>query len=188
MRKLIAAAVFATLSVATLADDMSYSYVEGGIVQVDIDGAGDGTGFLIGGSIKFADKLFGFVDFRNVNIDVGRGDADVEAASVGLGGRLPLSDKADFIMRFGAVRADAAVGGFRGDDNGYLIGLGLRGRASDVFEMEGGLEYVEIGNGGGETGVKVDGRYFFTPNFSVGLGGTLADKQTDARLIARYSF
>jgi hypothetical protein len=85
MRKILAAACLAALPIAATADDISYSHIPGGLVQADIEGAGDGTGFLIGGSIKFADRLFGVVEVQR--IDIGPGDVEVETATVGLGGR-----------------------------------------------------------------------------------------------------
>jgi hypothetical protein len=99
--------------------------------------------------------------------------------------RFPLSDKADFTVRFGAARGDATFGGFSNNENGYLIGIGVRGRPGPMLELEGGIEYVDIG--GSATGFKVDGRYFFTLNFSLGRGCSFFDEETHLRLLARYS-
>jgi Ax21 family sulfation-dependent quorum factor len=124
-RSLIALALAALLPISAQASELSYSYIEGGYVNID----GDADGFGVRGSINFGDSNFyGLGRYANVEID--GTNFDIDLTEVGLGYHHGISDKADFLAEVAYTNADTAFG----DADGYRASVGFRGKMSDNFE------------------------------------------------------
>lgn len=177
------------------AGDMSYSYVEAGYGETEIDvgqGFGDveGDGFSLAGSLAVAPNWHVFADFAGADFDF-----NVESTSYRVGGgfNYGISDTADVIARLSyvnvEVEVDTAFGTFSEDEDGFGLGVGLRGEVVDNFELEGGIEYLDLGgDGGDDTSFIAEGRYFFTPMFAVGAGVEIGDDFTTYGINARLNF
>lgn len=177
------------------AGDMSYNYVEAAYGETEIDvGAGvgdvDGDGFSLSGSLAVAPNWHVFADFASADFDF-----NVESTTYRVGGgfNYPISDAADVIARLSyvsvEVEVDTAFGTFEEDEDGFGIGAGLRGEVADNFELEGAVEYVDLGgDAGGDTSFIAEGRYFFTPMFALGAGVEVGDDFTTYGISARLNF
>lgn len=179
----------------SIAGDLSYSYVEAAYGETEIDagqGVGDvdGDGFGISGSLAVAPNWHVFADFASSDFDF-----DVESTQYRVGGgfNYPISDAADVIARLSyvnvEVEVDTPIGSFSEDEDGFGLGAGLRGQLAESFELEGAVEYVDLGgDGGGDTSFIAEGRYFFTPMFALGAGVEVGDDFTTYGIMARLNF
>lgn len=170
---------------AQAADGMSYSYVDLGYTEIDIDGAPSGDGLALRGSVGFAENFFIYADYATYGFPLG---LDVDFYSVGLGGRLPMSDMVDFVGRVAYAKADASAGSLSFDDDGYQLAAGVRAEVADGFELEGNLIYTDFGSGSDDTELAVGGRYFFTENFAVGAEIRTGDDADTIFAGVRFAF
>jgi len=184
---MVGAVLLAAMPVAAQAEDMSYSFIDLGYSEVDIDSGGPtGDGFGVRGSVGFAENFFVFADYSSYDFS---GGVDVDFYSVGLGGHMEIADNVDLVGRAGYAKADASAGGGFGlDDDGYVVAAGVRARPADSFELEGNVIYTDFGSGADDTAVAVAARYFFTKNFAVGAEFQLADDANTLFAGVRFSF
>lgn len=166
------------LAQQAMADDLSYTYVEAGYFNaddVDLDG------FDIKGSYGFTDLLHGFASYSDGSFD---GGGDLKAYEVGLGLNYSLNPAIDAIGTLSYVNADYDVG----SDDGYKLSARLRGRVGSGFELEGGVNYVDLNDAGDNTYFDVGGRYYFTPAFALGAGVEVDNDDETWRVSFRYNF
>lgn len=168
------------------AEDMSYSFIDLGYNEADLDSVADGDGFSVRGSIGFAEDFFAFADYANFGFP---GGVDLDQYSVGLGGHLGIAENVDLVGRVGYTKLDLSVPGFgSGDEDGYVIAAGIRGRIADGFELEGHAVHTDLGSDVGDsTALVVGGRYFFTDNFAVGAEYRTGDDIGGADLDVIYA-
>lgn len=163
--------LLAAAPIAAQAEDMSYSFVDLGYAETNLDGGPTGDGFGLRGSIGFAENFFAFADYLNQDI----AGVDIDVYSVGLGGRLEIAESVDLVGKAGYLKAEGEAGGFTADDSGYLVSAGVRARPASQFELEGNVIYRDFGGGADDTAVAVGARYFFTDMFAVNAEYELSD-------------
>lgn len=186
MKALIGSLVLAAVPLAAQAEGMSYSYVDLGYNEIDIDGAPTGDGLGVRGSVGFAENFFAFAEYSTFSFP---GNADADLYSVGLGGRLGVSDTVDLVGRAGYAKVDVSAGGVSADDDGYVIAAGVRAEVADGFELDGNVIYTDFGGSGGDdTELAVGGRYFFTENFAVGAEFRTGDDADTIFAGVRFAF
>ena len=181
-------ALAATLPLASHADVMDYSYAELGYIDSEFDADGfdvDGDGFGLRGSLAINQTFFVFAGYESLDFDF---DVDLSTLEVGGGARWPLSDKVDLVGRLGIVKAEADVGPFDADDDGFMLGARVRGVVAPKFELEGGFDYRDLDDAGDDTTIVLEGRYFFVEQFSGGLSVSIGDDVTSIGLNARMTF
>jgi hypothetical protein len=185
LNAMTAGLMLAGLPLASHAKDMSYSFVDLGYIETDIDGVGPtADGFALRGSVGFAEHYFAFTDYSNQSLS----GVDFDQIAVGLGGHYGLSDSMDLVGRAGWFKVDAS-GGLGVDDDGYLLSAGVRGQIGENVELEGSVIYTDLGgSGGASTALAVGGRYYFTRNFAVGAEYQHSDDSSTILLGGRYSF
>lgn len=154
--------------------DMSYRYLQAGYVETDVDLFGETlSGFNVGGSFGFANNFFVFGEYESTEISEGGASLEMEQMTFGLGGNYPLSDSIDLTGRIGAAEADfeldSGEGSLSGDESGYLVAAGLRGQASESFEYEFGVVYVDLGSDLSDTGFEAAARWNFNSNWAAGV-------------------
>ena len=131
-----------------------------------------------------ADNFHLFGEYQTADMDF---DVDINFLEAGLGYNMSISDSVDLVARLGYVNAEIEPpGGPSFDENGYSIGAHLRGAVSEMIELNGGLDYVDLDES--ETRAKAGVRFNFTEQFSVGLNGTWWDDFNIYQLNARFSF
>lgn len=124
-RSLIVLALAAAFSTSADASDLSYTYLEGGYVNVD----GDADGIGLRGSLNFGDSNFyGFAGYSQVEID--NTSIDIDVTNVGVGYHHALSTRAHLLSELSYVNADAGIV----DADGYRASVGVRGAFSDTVE------------------------------------------------------
>ena len=190
LKAMTASLMLAALPLAAHAEDMSYSFVDLGYVETEIDGVGPkADGFALRGSIGFAEHYFAFAEYVDQSISIFGVGVDIEQYSVGLGGHYGLSDNLDLVGRAGWVKAEGSGGGFSVSDDGYLVSAGLRGRIGENVELEGSVIHTDFGgSSSGDTAVAVGGRYHFNKNFAVGAEYQTGDDSSTILAGVRFSF
>ena len=181
------AALAAALPLASQAETMSYSYAELGYVDANLDVGSfnvDGDGFALRGSLAVHQNYFVFANYQDLSFD---GGVDTTLLEVGGGGHWPLSDKVDIIGKVGITKAELDSGRFDADDDGFLLGGGIRARVAQEFELEGGLNYIDLSDSGDNTSVYAAGRWYFTPAFAAGIEAELGDDVNTYGLGVRWS-
>jgi hypothetical protein len=181
------AALAAALPLASYAETMDYSYAEIGYVDTEFEGRGfdvDGDGFALRGSVAVNQTFFVFAGYEDIGLDEG---VDLTTLNVGGGAHWPLNDRLDIVGRLGIVQAEIEAGPFEEDEDGFLLGARLRGAVSPKFELEGGVDYMDIDTGE-DTFVVLEGRYFFVDQFAGGLGLQIGDDVTSIGLNLRVTF
>ncbi len=186
LKAMTAGLMLAALPLASHAEDMSYSFVDLGYVETEIDGVGPSLdGFSLRGSVGFAEHYFAFAEYSSQSVS----GIDLDVTAVGLGGHYGLSDNLDLVGRAGWFKADVSGGGTSFDDDGYLLSAGLRGKIGENVELEGNVIYTDLGGSNGDdTAVAVGGRYFFTKNFAVGAEYQHGDDSSSVLVGVRFSF
>ncbi|HEX9707864.1 MAG TPA: hypothetical protein VGA24_09535 [Steroidobacteraceae bacterium] len=170
---------------AALADDMSYSYIDLGYVETDLDNGPTADGFGVRGSVGFAENFFVFGEYTNQDLQ----GIDIDQFAVGLGGHLSLTEKLDGVGRVGYLDAEASAGGVSISVDGYLVSAGLRGKVTDDFELEGHVIHRDLGDDGGdETAFSIGGRYFFTDQLALGVEYEIGDDAKTFLIGGRFSF
>ena len=177
MRKtLILAALLAATPFAASAADMSYTYVEGGWTQLQInddfldDPKGDGG--YIRGSFAIAPQVHVFGSYSTVSKSYGLGDGarlkvELNQPELGIGYHMNMSDRVDFTADIAAVRLNGKVKvsgapGYNGTDKEHSTAgratVGVRGKPSARTEawvkagvMDGSdIDTTFVGNLGGQ--------------------------------------
>lgn len=184
--KLLSAVVAASLGLASAAnaDDVSYSYADLAYITTDIDGVDeDLDGFGLRGSIEITDQAFLFGMYTDQSADSGGANVDYTTYSLGGGYAWSLSDSADLYGKLGYISAEVEVnvpglGGYSVDDDGFMLGMGVRGRVSPQFELEGAANYYDYSDSGDDTSIGAAARWFFTDQFSAFAEGEFGDVDT----------
>ena len=188
------AAVFAVPGVSRAAG-MSYSYVEAGYAETEIEADDvdmDGDGYRISGSLAIAPTYHIIVDYSTADLEVENFNigADVETISIGFGYNRPISERADAIGRIlyvdSSVDFDSTFADASADDSGLGMQFHLRGQVMERLEVEGGVDYVDVGDD--DTSLLVEGRYFLTDALALGAGLRFGDDTTSYGVSLRFNF
>ena len=170
--------------------ELSYNYAELSYDEGDfeLEGVGgiDGDGLTLSGSFELTEDWHAYASFTNSDLD---SSIDVDTWALGAGYRYPLQDNVDIYGRVlyidrevdgpGPFAADA-------DDDGLGLQARIRMRVSEVFEVEGGIQHLDVGDS--DTALQASARYHFTRNFSAGIGLTFAGDTDSLGINARYTF
>jgi hypothetical protein len=177
--------MLAAAPLAAMAEDMSYNYVDLAYVDQDIDGVGPSAdGFGLRGSIGFAENWLAFAEYTSTSVQ----GVDIEQIAVGFGGHYGLTDQLDLVGRVGYFEINLDSGPLSADDDGYLLDLGLRGRVTEGVEVEGGVRYTDLSEGGDDTALWVGGRFHFNKTWAVGAEYQSGDDISNLLAYVRASF
>lgn len=178
-RSLIALALAALLPISAQASELSYSYIEGGYVNID----GDADGFGVRGSANFGDSNFyGFGQYASVEVD--GTNVDIDFSEFGLGYHHPVSDKADFLAELAYTNADAGIV----NADGYRASVGFRGQLADNFEGLIKANYNDTDGGGDEFSATLGGHLKFNETWGMTGDVEFADNANIYTLGLRASF
>lgn len=176
-----------SLSAIAGAQGLDYNYIQGSYSQVEFDDIDvDGDGFGIGASFGISDRFAVFGSYSTADLDF---DVEVNTFDVGLAFHAPISDSVDVVTSVSYVSVDVELQGFgSADDDGFGLGVGLRAMAAPALEINGGISYVDFGDGGDDTTFGAGFLYSFTDIFEVGLAGNWGDDASSYGLNARVYF
>ena len=211
MKKHLALALaLAIAPFAASADEISYTYLEGGYAQLNQDGAeADGfevddieaAGFFVGGSAALGDTFHVFGGYRSGNDDVGvsafgvhLGDVDTDLSqfNIGLGYHHGISERTDLVteVSYISTEIDAEDQGEASSDDGddFRVSVGVRHMLADSFEGWIKGHYTDGDFYDGAFSASVGGQFKFNQTWGV-VGEIEAGDDTSVFLIgARASF
>ena len=111
---------------------------------------------------------------------------DVDTWAFGAGYVFPLKDGIDLYGRVLYLDQNMDAGPANADDDGLGVQGRIRARTTDEFELEGGLQYVDVSDS--DISLQASARYNFSDAFSAGIGITFAGDTDGIGINARYSF
>ena len=175
-RFLILAAMLALLSPAALAtSELPYSFVQGSWESVDPDtGGDDGTGPMLDVSWGLTNLVHLVGSYEDVDFD----PAEMTVWQVGAGVHRTMSQNFDLTGELTYVDAevDLPLGGTASDD-GYALCGGARKMLTESWELNGGLEYIDVGDND-DTLLGVNALYTVKDRYAVGAGYKMGDSDT----------
>lgn len=133
-----------TLPHSAGAADLSWDFVDLRYVGYEEPGA-DGDGFSLAGAFSVNDQWTVVGGYEDLGVDVFGFDADLELLRIGLGYHAPINGSVEGFTEVTYETIKATVLGFSAEDDGYGVGFGLRGMATESIELSGGLRYVDTG-------------------------------------------
>lgn len=180
--------VLVTFSASAGAQALSYNYVQGSYGWVRLnDGSSnaDGDGLGISGSAVLNETFHVSGEYQTANMEFG---ADLKMLELDLGYHTTLSENLDFTAQIGYLDFNIDPGGFTpADDNGFLIGGGVRAAASSNAEIYGGLDYVDFDRGNGELRGNAGFLIDLTDELGIGLKASFWNDVTIYQVNIRYA-
>lgn len=156
--------------------EFKYTNVEFSFIDVDFDAGPvsvDGDGYRFSGMYQMNSNAF--LHGKWEEHDYGFG-IDGTVMEFGAGYRHGLSSNLDLIATASYVDAELGAVGFGSvDDDGLGLGGGVRAQIAPAFQVEALLNYVNMDNGGSDTGVDLLGRYYFNDQYALTVATTFDD-------------
>jgi opacity protein-like surface antigen len=176
-----------TFSVNVNAQGFDYNYLQLNYGNVEFDDINvDGDGFGLSGSYAIKPNWHVFAGYEATGLDFG---IDATTLGAGIGYNTEMAPALDMYARLSYQYVDFDAPGIGGiDDSGLGLGVGLRFAASEDLELNGGINYVDFGDGGDDTGISAGLLYSFTEAFSLGLGGIWSDSASSYTIGGRFYF
>jgi hypothetical protein len=192
MRKYVLALLAATLAFAPMlarAEGPSYSFLEAVYVVTDIDDVDEEfDGFLIRGSFEFVENWFLYARYLDQSAEVFDIDFDATQAALGVGYAFPLTEAMDLYGKLGYTEVELGAFDAELDDDGYEVSVGLRGSLMEQLELEGALNYVDLSDSGDDTSFGLAARWYFMPQFALGIEGEFGDDANSYGVGVRWEF
>lgn len=167
--------------------EMNYSFVEGSIVDLELDGPGDidGDGIEIAGAFELDDRFFVLARYQDLDFDLG---IDGRYYEFGAGLHHALSDTVDFVATLTYFDSELDGGGASADDDGLGIGGGIRAELSPDWQVEAGIKLVDTDASGTDSVLVLGGRYYLKPNMAISAGADFGDDADSLKIGFRYEF
>ena len=165
-----------------------YSFAEIGYDKHDFDVEGapnniDGDALTFSGSFELKDRWHLYGSYSNADLDRG---IDLDTWTIGLGYSYPLKKDIDLYGRVLYLDTTADFGAASSHDDGLGFQFRVRGRVNPKIEVEGGLQYIDVASS--DTSLQASVRYYFTREFSAGVGITFGGDTDGLGINARYNF
>ena len=174
LKKLFVATTIALSSGLAMANNVSYDYVQGGLIDYDNL---DGVKFEF--SKSFTDNIYGKINYS----DLETGSIDVNILRINAGFNMEITNSTDFVAELGYEDFDADFGI---DDSGYNFMAGFRSMFTNDLEVGVYASHSDVLE---STDITVEGRYHFDRNMSVALEfGNDDELDEHIGLNFRYSF
>jgi len=169
--------------------EFTYTSLEASFIDVEFDagpGSVDGDGYRFSGMYQMNTNAF--LHGQLEEHDYGFG-IDGTMLEFGAGYRHGLSNNLDLVATASYVNAELGIGGLGGvDDDGLGLGGGVRAQIAPAFQVEALLSYVNMDNGGSDTGIDLLGRYYFNDRYAVTLETSFDDNVDTLSLGFRAEF
>ena len=167
-------------SATALADGPSYSYIQAGYQEVDIDAGGgieaDGDGFSVGGSVAIGDSWYVFAGYSNADLE---SVIDLTVFTIGGGWHTAMAPNTDFYAQLGFADGEIDVSGFgSADDSGYAAEVGIRSMLNENLELYGNIGQVDFDDLGDGTSFGAGLWYTVSGNLALGLAAEFDDDVT----------
>jgi opacity protein-like surface antigen len=178
-------------SASASAQGFDYNFFSVGYQRMNLDDGFidvDGDGFGVDGSFAINENFFIFGAYGMGEFEEAGQSVDVDTLSAGIGWHTPLTDRVDFVTGVSYEYVELSAAGFgSADESGYGLGVGLRFQASDAIELNGGINYVDYGDGD-DTGFGVGLLYGVSENVDIGVSADWAEDTSAYGLNGRFYF
>ncbi len=178
-------------SATVYADGFNYNHVTASYGQIDFDDLDDVDTDIFGleGSFSVSDSFHVFGGYGVGEIEDNITSVDLTTWNAGLGYNTSLSDSIDLVARLSYEYIELSEPGqISIDDNGVGISVGLRMAATDKFEVDAGISYVDLSDGGDNTTFGGGVLYSFTDSFALGANVSFDDDATGYGIGGRFYF
>jgi long-subunit fatty acid transport protein len=178
--------VLGGFSSSLLAEGISYTYAEARyILDGEIDDFDDYDGFKIGGSFQITNEIFAIASYTTADFD--DVDGDFTTLSIGGGYIYPINPNWDTNFSLSYVKYESEARGYEDyDENGYMIGGGVRGLIKPQIELRASLFHGKLEDS--STWITIGGDYYFTPQISAGAEFDLGGDDEEFSIGAKYHF
>lgn len=193
-RALLAAAILSPTLVAAqqqprAQSPFNYTYAEIAYDETDFDLPGandlDGDGLTLSGSYAITDEWHAYASYATADID--DFNVDIDTWTIGAGYRYPFRDNIDIYGRILYISTEADLPGpGDADDDGLGLQVRMRARMNDQLELEAGIQHLDVTDS--DTSLQGSARYYFTDQFSAGIGVTVGGDTDSFGINARFSF
>ena len=180
--------LLAVISATAGAQGLSYNYFQGSYGSIDLDDSvidTDGTGFGISGSLALNENFHVTGEYQTADMDFG---IDLNLWEAHLGYNTNVSENLDFIAHIGYLRADIDASGLGTDDDGFLIGGGVRAALNSNMELNGSLDYIDFDAGDSEMRANAGFLVGLTEDLSVGVRASFWDDVNVYTINLRLNF
>lgn len=167
--------------------EMNYSFVEGSIVDFELDGPGnvDGDGLEIAGAFELDDRFFVLGRYQDLDLDFG---IDGRYYELGAGLHHSLSETVDFVATLTYFDSELDNGVNSADDDGLGIGGGIRAELSPDWQVDAGIKLVDTDASGTDSVLAFGGRYYLRENMAISAAADFGDDADSLKIGFRYEF
>jgi hypothetical protein len=167
--------------------EFNYNHAQIALIDVEIDGGPDvdGDGFEISGAYELNDLLFVLGKWQDQSLDFG---IDGRVLEFGAGIRHEINPDLDLVGTLSYIDMELDLGPASADDDGLALSGGIRSRVADSVEIDALLRYVDFDDSGGDTGIVVTGRFYFTDTMAVSVGADMNDNADTLSVGFRVEF
>ena len=186
MKRVFVLALLALGFSTTANAEFNYNFIQATYGQVDFDDVnvdGDNIGFDASFALTDEFPIFGGLDFADLDFSV-----DAQSFEAGVGYNTALTPMIDVIAQLSFQSVDVDTNFGDADDTGYGLGVGLRINATDLVEINVGLEHVDLGDGGDNTALTGAALFNVTERVSIGFVGSFDDDVTQYSVAGRWYF
>ena len=111
-----------------------------------------------------------FAGYSTSELEIFDIDVDYDTLDIGLGVNYPISPVVDLVGRISLVEVEAEIDGFGSEDeSGYGPSAGVRAMVTEQLELNGFVNYFDLGSDADDTTVEIGTLYNFTEMFAAGL-------------------
>ncbi len=169
MKKLlVVGAILSAFSAqSVLAEQPSFSYIEGGYSRMDTDGFNeDADGYILRGSAEVADMVYLNGSYSDTSREtILNDDIDLKIKSIGVGLKFPIGSSTAIFTEANYLDAKVSVQNDSDTEDGYEVSVGLRSMVSDSTELYGKLTNTEFDST--FSSMTVGAKQYFTDNIGV---------------------
>jgi Ax21 family sulfation-dependent quorum factor len=184
-RTLIALALTAMLPFAAQANELSYSFIEGGYTRTDLDVFSDSDGLRIGGSAALGSSFHVFGSYAREGLRLEGVKLDFDLWNVGFGYHYAISPRAHLVSELAYRKLDLGQGF---DADGMSIEVGVRGLMGDRVEGWAMLGYFDGKDVSSETYARLGGQVRFNRNWGLMVEATVTDGNNNYFIGPRFTF
>jgi len=172
--------------------NLSYSYVELGAAQYDVDNIDEEADVYYGrASVSLLEFLHVFGEYANQSFDIPSGDVDTDLITVGAGAHFTVMPRLSLYGEIGWLFTDSDFD----DDSGYVIDGGARFMAlpwdGGGLEINGEVGQYGLDNYGSDDDpiyFEVGARVHFLNAFSIGAAYQMIEDDSQVLGNVRFSF
>lgn len=167
-----------------------YTFAEFDFVATDIDGfSDDPDGIALHGSYALDPSWFVFGGLEHLGGRAGGSSIDLDTLHAGAGYHTPIAARTDLVLRgaLGYASVDSGSPGGTSDGLGYLVGAGVRHRATDALEVDVGLDYRDFEHSDGDTALRLGAVYYAAPHIGFTAQLSASDEVDSFRIGLRWT-